>query len=153
MNKGLMVGVIVLLIVGGVYMYSSRQAAPQENGDAMVKEEVMEAKPEGEAMMKKEEGAMMEEVDYTLDLQNFSYAPNVMEAKVGETLKVKIVNVGGFHDFVIDELGVASSQIGEGESEVVEIVIPADATGEYEFYCSVGNHRAQGMVGTLMIVE
>jgi plastocyanin len=76
-----------------------------------------------------------------------------MEAKAGETLKVKIMNVGGFHDFVIDELNVRSTQIAEGESEIVEIMIPADATGEYEFYCSVGNHRAQGMVGTLMIVE
>ena len=146
MNKGLMVGIIALLLAGGVYMYSSRKAVPVEEADVMIQEEAVEAEPTGE-------DAMTEEVDYTLDLQNFSYTPNVMQGKAGETLKVKIVNVGGFHDFVIDELGVASKQIAEGESEIVEITIPADATGEYEFYCSVGNHRAQGMVGILMIVE
>lgn len=136
MNKGLMVGIIALLLAGGVYVYSSRQDTPKEDVAVVV-----------------EEKAMTEEVDYTLDMQNFSYTPNVIQGKAGETLTVKIVNGGGFHDFVIDELGVASKQIAEGESEIVEIKIPADATGEYEFYCSVGNHRAQGMVGTLMIEE
>ena len=135
MNKGLMVGIIALLLAGGVYMYSSRKAAPTKDAPT------------------KDADVVVEEVDYTLDLQNFSYTPNVIQGKAGETLKVKIVNVGGFHNFVIDELGVASKQIAEGESEIVEILIPADATGEYEFYCSVGNHRAQGMVGILMIVE
>lgn len=155
-----MVGVLVLLIAGGAYMYSSRQAAPAENGDAMMKEEapVEDAMTaEGEAMekdaMMEGEDAMMKEVDYTLDMENFSFTPNVMEAKAGDTLMVKIVNVGGFHDFVIDELNVHSSDLSEGEEEIVEVTIPADATGEYEFYCSIGNHRAQGMFGTLMIVE
>ncbi len=141
-----MVGIIALLLIGGVYMYSSRQTEPKEDADAMITEVPTEAQPTGEV-------AMMEEADYTIDLQNFSFTPNVMEGKAGEILKVKIVNVGGFHDFVIDELGVQSTQIAEGESEIVEIMIPKDATGEYEFYCSVGNHRAQGMVGALMIVE
>lgn len=130
MNKGIAVGVVVLLLAGGVYMYSSRQKAPVVDADVIMKE-----------------------ADYTLNLENFSFTPNVMEAKAGETLTVKIVNVGGFHDFVIDELGVKSKQLAEGESELIEIMIPADATGEYEFYCSVGNHRAQGMFGTLTIVE
>jgi len=146
MNKGILVGIISLLLVGGAYLYSSRQKAPKENTDTMVKEEVMEAKSHTEE-------TMVQEPDYTLTLQNFSFAPNIMKAKPGQTLTVKLVNAGGFHDFVIDELGVASSRIAQGESEIVTITIPEDATGSYEFYCSVGNHRAQGMVGTLMIEE
>jgi uncharacterized cupredoxin-like copper-binding protein len=27
----------------------------------------------------------------------------------------------------------------------------ADKTGTFEFYCSVGNHRQMGMVGTLVV--
>ena len=36
-----------------------------------------------------------------------------------------------------------------GEEQTITFV--ADKTGGFEFYCSVGNHRAMGMVGTLIV--
>jgi len=114
-------------------------------GDTVVGDEMMEEK---EPMMDGENV----EVDYTLDLASFSFTPNVIMAEPGQTLRVKLVNVGGVHDFVIDELGVASTQLQEGQEEIIEINVPMSAAGQsYEFYCSVGNHRAMGMVGTLEV--
>ena len=55
------------------------------------------------------------------------------------------------HDFVIDELSVRTKIAQAGEIVGVEIV--ANEVGEFEFYCSVGNHRDMGMVGTLIIEE
>lgn len=145
-----MMGVIALILIGGgVYYFTSRSATP--SNDAMMQDKAIQEDSMVATMEAKD--SMIKKVDYTLDMQNFSYTPNIMEAKPGQTLMVKIVNTQGFHDLVIDELDVASNQISEGEEEIVEIQIPEDATGEYEFYCSVGNHRAQGMFGTLMIVE
>ena len=101
----------------------------------------------------KPDTAMEEKVGFTFELKKFAFTPNVFEVKAGTTVKIKIVNAGGIHDFVIDELDVKSSQIKEGEEEIFEITIPEDAKGkEYEFYCSVGNHRQQGMVGTLTVL-
>ncbi len=80
---------------------------------------------------------------------NFSFAPNVINAKVGEKLAVKFTNTEGFHDFVIDELNVKSKTIPQGTSDTV--MIPTDKAGTYEFFCSVSNHRQKGMVGKLII--
>ena len=99
------------------------------------------------------ESAMESAVDYTLDMAPFSFTPNVIEAEAGTTIRVKVVNKQGTHNFMLDELNVASKTINVGESDIVEIVIPEDASGnEYEFYCGVGNHRAMGMVGTLKVL-
>jgi plastocyanin len=95
----------------------------------------------------------IDEVAYDVTLDSFSFSPNKMEAKAGETIKVKLTNKEGFHDFVIDELNVASSKLAEGKSEIIEITVPAGTAAgtTYEYYCSVGNHRQQGMVGTLTV--
>jgi nitrite reductase (NO-forming) len=55
------------------------------------------------------------------------------------------------HDFVIDELGVQSDKVNNGETATVQFV--ADKVGTFEYYCSVGNHRAMGMVGKLIVTE
>ena len=96
---------------------------------------------------------MEDEVDYSLELKSFTFTPNQLTASPGQTIKVKLTVTQGFHDFVIDELNVKSSQMSEGQEEIVEITIPSDTPvgTEYEFYCSVGNHRDLGMVGTLIV--
>jgi len=92
-----------------------------------------------------------ENIDFTLNLKSFSFTPNALTMKAGETIKVKIESSGGIHDFVVDELGVNSGTVNTGDSKTFEITAPADSAGEYEFYCSVGNHRSQGMVGTIIV--
>lgn len=153
----LIVGVAILA-VGGWAFFFRNQATSQDNAmmessessttnnESMMKEESSESA--GESMMENDA------VDYTVDMQNYSFTPNMLEGKPGQTLKVKLVNVSGFHDFVIDELNVNSGRTQEGDSVVVEIPIPEDAAGKtYAFYCSVGNHRAMGMEGTLKVIE
>src|SRR3990172_11005102 len=92
-----------------------------------------------------------DEVDYALDLLNFNFSPNLIEGEPGETVKIKLSSKNGDHDFIIDELGVRSRTLASGESQVLEVTIPDDAVSgsTYEFYCSISNHRAMGMVGTL----
>lgn len=53
------------------------------------------------------------------------------------------------HNFVVDELGVKTKTIKGGEEDVVEFT--PDAAGTFEYYCSVGEHRAKGMKGTLIV--
>jgi plastocyanin len=95
-----------------------------------------------------------ESVDFTLELSNFKFEPTMIQASAGETIRIKLVNTGGFHDFVIDELDVASEQINTGDETIVEVTIPANPSQDtYEFYCSIADHKELGMVGVLKIVE
>lgn len=164
--------ILLLVAVYGVYAYSNKS----DSEDVMVKDEsvenvmvkddtMMESTHSGDAMMEEESDAdgdammsasdldsNMSVVDYAIDLANFSFSPSLIEVEAGQTIKVKLVNTQGTHDFVIDDLGVSTKIIATGSEEVVEIVIPADASGsEYVFYCSIGNHRALGMTGVLRV--
>jgi Plastocyanin len=84
--------------------------------------------------------------DFTVDGTSFSFAPKTMEVKVGDMVRITFINKEGFHDLVIDEfVGAKTKQLKAGESETITFV--ADKAGTFEYYCSVGAHRAQGMVG------
>jgi plastocyanin len=69
--------------------------------------------------------------------------------KKGAKAKIVFKNIEGFHDFVIDELNVRTTQLKAGAEEVVEFT-PTEV-GQFEFYCSVGKHREMGMKGTLTV--
>lgn len=87
-----------------------------------------------------------------LTASNFEYSQDTIEAAPGDTVVIDLTVESGSHDFVIDELDVQTSLLGPGETERIEFIIPEDAAGKtYDFYCSVGSHRAQGMEGQLVI--
>lgn len=68
----------------------------------------------------------------------------------GDTVNVTLCVTGGTHDWVVDEFDAATAVISAGgECSTVEFV--ADQVGEFDYYCSVGNHRAEGMVGRFIV--
>lgn len=80
---------------------------------------------------------------------NFYYKPNEITVKAGKKVTIEFSAKGMMHDFVVDELNVKSPVIQAGKTATVEFT--PTTPGEYEFYCSVSNHRAQGMKGTLIV--
>lgn len=130
------------------------QAAPNQANPAEIiqegKVEITEPSPVVEGT------SPIEVLEVTMDTGEFFFSPKVISAKPGQTVNITLTNSGGMmpHDFVIDELNVASEEIMKGEETTVSFTVPASAAGkEYEFYCSIGEHRANGMVGTLTITE
>lgn len=87
--------------------------------------------------------------EFTVDSFNFGYSMDEIRVNEGDTVTITLTNSDGFHDWVVDEFDAATETINEGETTTVTFV--ADTAGTYEYYCSVGNHRAQGMVGTLVV--
>lgn len=148
-------------IFSGCTLFSQKSQTEQdvmmEGEEAMIKEDAMMEDNHDQSGSVKAGDLMIGEngeelIDYEFALADFSFAPNLIEAEAGQTLTVKIISNDGFHDFVIDELGVASKRLSTGETQVFSIVIPAEASGqEYAFYCSVGNHRQLGMEGVLRV--
>lgn len=82
---------------------------------------------------------------------NFKFSPAALSVKNGEKIKIIFKNEGGYHDFTINEFNVATKKINGGEEDAVEFI--ADKAGQFEYYCSIGNHRAMGMRGTLVVIE
>lgn len=90
-----------------------------------------------------------EVVEFTVEGSSFKFAPNVLTVQEGDTVRITFKNVGGSHDFVLNEFDARTTVISSGTQDVVEFV--ASKKGSFEFYCSVGDHRALGMVGTLTV--
>ncbi|MBI2028932.1 cupredoxin domain-containing protein [Candidatus Gottesmanbacteria bacterium] len=86
-----------------------------------------------------------------IEAGSFYYKPNKITVKKGDTVKVVINSMDKMHDFVVDELNMRTPIVQAGDTG--EATFVADSTGEYEFYCSIGTHRQQGMVGTLIVEE
>ena len=62
---------------------------------------------------------------------------------------INFTSADGLHDLVIDEFDVRTERLRTGGTEYVMFV--ADKSGTFEYYCSVGSHRVNGMVGKLIV--
>lgn len=133
MNKLLLVLVLVVVLGGGYYMMKGQMPAPEPEPAAMV-----------------EKGEVKE---FVLDSFEFGYDKKTITVKKGDTVTITLTNSGKMpHDWVVDEFtGAKTKQIKNGETDTITFV--ADTAGEFEYYCSVGQHRKQGMVGKLIVEE
>src|SRR3989344_5831330 len=155
MNNNLMIGIIVLVVIAaGAYFYMNSQTpsagiTDEATNDAIVKEKSNETKVEEQP----ENSANTDQSakEFTLSASSFKYDITEIRVKKGDTVKIILNNTGGMHDWVIDEFDARTKQINDGETDTVTFV--ASETGEFEYYCSIGNHRAMGMVGTLIVEE
>lgn len=140
---------LLILAVGYFYMKQSPVEKVDNTMEVELKNEDETLLPEDE--ITQTEDKMIEENPSSVQLNasNFTFEVSEVRAKVGEVLVVTVTNDQGVHDFVIDELGVSTGIIPEGES--IEVAIPTDKPGIYEYYCSIGEHRKMGMKGTLII--
>lgn len=130
MNKKVIIGLVVVVLVAGAYVMSKNKAttyAPQTSDTEEVKA-------------------------FAVSGNEFSFVPNVITVKKGERVKVSFTNTGKYpHNFVVDELGVKSETINTGATTDTTFV--ASKVGSFPFYCSVGTHREKGMVGTITVSE
>jgi len=109
-------------------------------------ETTLDGKENGEPNKSKISGALRE---FIVNGKNFSFTPNTITVKKDDKVRIVFKNSQGFHDFKIDAYGIATKQFNAPLEEVLEFT--ADKVGTFEYYCSVGSHRAMGMVGTLKV--
>ncbi len=130
MKTGVITTVIILvLVLGGIYLLSTSPG----NSEPMGEEDVKVFKITG---------------------NNFRFFMDGIESpdlrvNEGDRVRIDFTNEEGFHDWKIDEFNASTAQISAGQSESIEFV--ADRKGTFEYYCSVGQHRANGMKGNLIV--
>lgn len=151
--KYLLAFVILVLIGGGLYWYASSQTS-QNTADTEVgidqTENFSETNDDENTAGNDDEEFVG--THWTFDIVGTDFAFDQTEISVSEGDKVTInfTSGGGFHDWVLDEFNAATDRVQDGETASVTFV--ADRAGEFEYYCSVGSHRAQGMVGKLTVL-
>ncbi|MEK7156101.1 MAG: plastocyanin/azurin family copper-binding protein [Patescibacteria group bacterium] len=87
--------------------------------------------------------------EFTVTNSGMTFVQKALSVKKGDRVKITFNNVGGTHDFRIEGYNVGTKVVQAGQSETFEFV--ADRAGSFEYFCSVGNHRANGMIGTLTV--
>jgi plastocyanin len=87
----------------------------------------------------------------TIDVtgKNFAFDKEVVRVKEGQTVKIVFTSENGFHDWVVDGFSARTAQVTTGNTS--EVTFVADKKGTFEYYCSVGAHRANGMHGQLIV--
>lgn len=81
---------------------------------------------------------------------DYSFNPPNIPVKAGEPVRITFKNEGEeMHNLMINGLNKKTNTIGSGQVDVLEFTAPSN--GIYEFICSVGNHRTQGMIGKIIV--
>lgn len=154
-TKTLLLPALAVLLAGCL----NRQAeVPLENKPIeMIPPAVMPATTSAKLMMQAETGIQEDGYGDTkvasavaVIATDFKYDVKTINRKVGERIALTLTNNGKMpHDIKFDDLGVATKVLEPGKSETIYFNL--DKAGTYEYYCSVGNHKAQGMVGKLIV--
>lgn len=148
MNKNVIVGFLaILVLVGGFILFSRRNVvnAPTtlDTEEAQVSPTTAVVSPT-DAMG--DESAVKE---FAVEGSSFAFNPTQIRVKEGDRVKIVFTNKNGMHDWVLDEFDVRTKVTSAGQSDTVEFV--ANKKDTFEYYCSIGNHRQQGMVGNLIV--
>ena len=143
-NTYIAIVVLIVLIGGGWFLVGMNKQAEAPTSEIpptnkpISDENIDTNEPEKEAVK-----------EFTVSGSNFSFTPSNITVNKGDKVKITFKNTQGFHDFKIDEYGVATKQANSPATEVLEFT--ADKTGSFQYYCSVGSHIAMGMWGTLVV--
>jgi len=139
MNSKIIFGiVIIVLIIGGFLIFQNRAVAP-------IEKEIDSNMPVPGSNVQETEVIK----EFSVEAIPFLFTPSVMSVNKGDTVKITVKNVNGTHDLKIDEFNASTRLLKSGEEQTITFV--ADKVGTFEYYCSVGTHRAMGMVGILTV--
>jgi uncharacterized cupredoxin-like copper-binding protein len=84
-------------------------------------------------------------------LTEFSITPATITVEEAGTYEFEVANEGQFPhalDIEADDAEAETGNIGPGESKTISLTL---AAGSHEMYCPIGNHRDQGMEGTVAV--
>lgn len=135
--KGIVIGIIVVLIVlaGGWYLMSGTKGTGGviSGNTVALTENVKTFVVEGKNLK-----------FYIDGVEN----PDIV-VNEGDRVRIELLVSDMMHDWKVDELNAATKVVGTGKTTSVEFV--ADKKGTFEYYCSVGQHRTNGMKGKIIV--
>ncbi|MBI3589355.1 MAG: cupredoxin domain-containing protein [Candidatus Liptonbacteria bacterium] len=157
MNKNWVIVLAIVVVLVGGYLFLSKGGTPAvtENQPAQTSSDITSpggGTPVEAGMPIKGAGNVVEKEvirELTVVGTNFKFSVNEIRVRKGETIKLTFKNEGGKHDWKVDEFKAGTKILDGGQEETVQFV--ANRVGTFEYYCSVGQHRANGMKGSLIV--
>jgi uncharacterized cupredoxin-like copper-binding protein len=129
---------VVIILVAGGYLIVRRSGSVVEKG--------VDSQDAGAQETMQTNGIQ----EITLDASEFSFSQTTLSVTKGQPVRLVLKNTGKMpHDWVVDELNAKTKIIKSGETDTIEFT-PSES-GTFSFYCSVGQHRAQGMEGKITV--
>lgn len=146
MNKNIIIVLVLILLAGaGYYLYS--QSKKMATVPVATTAPIAESSPSAEGTGS---SVVMEGVkEFSVSGSAFKFDLKEIKVNKGDKVRLVFTNTQGSHNFVVDEFNLKTKVLQAGQTETVEFI--AHQAGTFEYYCSVGNHRQQGMVGKLIV--
>lgn len=152
-KKFLAFGIILVLVAGSMFYIGAKYEKNKlsrlgllKNGTEQVRREKKNKKEE-----KINEGSLKEfSMTSYYDATGKWFSLKEIVVNKGDTVRIKITNTKGTHDFTLDEYRIKEMTPLNKE---VTVEFTADKVGEFEYYCSVPGHRQGGQFGKLIVKE
>ena len=92
---------------------------------------------------------------FVLTGENFKFSMDGVDnpqikVRQGDRVRIEFKSTQGFHDWVLDEFDAATEKVRDTDG-MTFVEFTADEKGVFEYYCSVGEHRANGMKGVFVV--
>lgn len=152
--------IIAILLVSVVFIMGCTESSqptverdlPKDPNPPTEKEKMDPVVEEEEVVVEDE---MSEKITFVLSGVDFKFFMDGKErpeirVKQGDTVRIEFTSTQGYHDLVVDEFDAATKQVRPNDG-MTSVEFVADQKGTFEYYCSVGQHRAQGMWGNLVV--
>lgn len=134
----LFIGLAISLLLISLVLSSMKKPETRKDADTKEKTSQETIEPTGET------------VEIQIVGNEYSFSPSSFEINAGDKIILTFRNVGKMpHNLVIDELDVATKNVPRGQSDTVEFT--TTQSGSLRYYCSISNHAALGMVGSLEV--
>ncbi len=157
MNKNqntLMIIVAIVVVIAGAVLFMNMKnnrgtelTTTTQTGDMVVEESGDNNTAEADKDVEMVEDSELRTI--AIEAGSFYYKPAEIKVKKGEKIKIVMTSKDMMHDFMIDELNVKLPVTKSGETNSVEFT--PTKTGTFEYYCSVGEHRKNGQIGTIIV--
>ena len=152
MNKIIISLIIIAVIVLGVLLFTGKKPSPTPQIEETVKENVPEPVNTQEPAVEKQvkEFTMESFVEFVDGQPKPQFSLKEITVNKGDTVRIKVTNKKGSHDFKLDEYDIFEETPLDQEV-VIEFV--ADKSGSFVYYCNQPGHRQAGHWGTLIVTE
>lgn len=160
-NPTILIGIVLaVIVIGGLIAFKNeKNESKEESTQAMQKEESTESPTKAvgnteekvtETSPKPSDTMAASEKVFTVKGSNYAFSPSKISVNKGDKVKIIFQDDDGFHDLVIDGYNASTKRLQTGGTAEIQFV--ADKTGTFEYFCSVADHREQGMKGTFTVL-
>src|SRR5688572_28997097 len=136
----ILLGGLAVFLIGGYFFLTAQNKKMSEHENTSITTSAPTQFPSDENV-----------TTINIEAGSYYYKPNESRLKRGQKVRIVMTSVDMMHDFNIDELNLTIPITRAGNTATMEFT--PDKIGQFEFYCSVNNHKEMGQKGILTVEE